>query len=641
MIRLIIFLCCVIGQLTLFAKPSSMPSDTSDQKKSKVSKWVKLSGQTQVTYDFYRAYTAQGANFRARRPPHLVRFIFAPTLTFGKKIVLPFELNVSSVATNVTTPVEQYKGQFDQWYGLFKQFKTFDDVKNYVINPINRLGVAPTFGAFKLYFGTQTPQYSEMTLGNVSLFGAGMDVKTKWFYMSAGGGYAQHAIQRDSLFNIPGAYRRTQVSARLGIGNKEGTFLGGNFVYATDEDKSVTRPLAIAPQTAMTASAEYQLKLGKVVKWKGEIATSFRTLNSTFYTTASLTDSTKTILRQKFTTPIENKLPEQVRQYLPINPSTLIDFAATSTLNLNIKGVGFDFKALYVGPGFKPAGYPFFVSDRFDGTVGAKFSMFKNRVNFNGTVGQRISNFSKWLEKEKIKVPKLEGSGVSIPLIVQGGALNATEQLLVNANLSIQFSEKFNLETSYSNFGVQNTVVDDTLRVRNIGQNFAVTPSYTFGNEVHTSSIILMGSLDLFRDLNIVSGALNDNDSKIANLTYTFALKKKPLTANLSAGYFNIVSSNLNLNNSTFTGGLGYSFFKKKLTTQVSLTALFNNQKIQNGASAIEALERQTLMNVKVGFRVKGLNMRFDVGNNAFTRGVLPSDRLSEWIGKVSVQQNF
>jgi hypothetical protein len=618
-----------------------MPSDTTDKKKAGLNKWVKLSGQTQISYDFYRVDTVPGSNFRARRPPHLVRFILAPTLTIGKKIVLPFELNVSSVATNVTTPVEKYKGQFDQWYGLFKQFKTFEDVKNYVINPINRLGVAPTFGAFKLYAGTQTPQYSEMTLGNVSLFGAGMDVKTKWFYASASAGYAQHAIQRDTLFNIQGAYQRTQVSSRLGFGNKDATFFGVNMVYATDDAKSVTMPLIAPPQTATTASGEYQLKLGKLFKWKGEVATTLRTLNTNFYESPYLSDSTKLILRQKFTTPIESRLPAQVRTYLPINPSTLIDFAATSTLNLNFKNIGFDFKGLYVGPGFKPVGYPFFVSDRFDGTVGTKFSVFKNKVNFNGTTGLRISNFSKWLEGEKIIVPKLKNADFTIPLVVQGSAIAPTQQILVNANLGIQFTERFNIETSYSNFGIQNTVVDDTLRVRNVGQNFVVTPSYTFDNDFHTSSIVLMGSLDLFRDLNIVSGALNDNDSKIANLTYTLGLKKNPLTVNLSAAYFNIVSSNLQMDNSTFTGGLGYSFFKKKLTTQLSLTALFNNQKLQNGASITEALERQALLNFKMGFRFKGLNMRFDVGNNSFTRGVLPTDKLKEWIGRVSVQQNF
>ena len=639
--RTILLLCGVVWQVALFAKTNVMPIDTSDKKKSGITQWVKLSGQSQVTYDFYRVDTAPGSNFRARRPPHLIRFVLAPTITIGKKIVLPFELNMSSVATNVTTPVEKYKGQFDQWYGLLRQFKTFNDVKNYVINPINRLGVAPTFGAFKFYAGTQTPQYSEMTVGNVSLFGAGMDVKTKWFYMSAGAGYAQHAIQRDTLLNISGAYQRTQFSLRGGIGNKEGTFFGGNFVYATDDAKSVISPLALGPQTAFTASGEYQVKLGKVVKWKGEIATTLRTSNISFYDGPNLTDSTKLILRQKFSDPIESKIPKQVRPYLPINPSTLIDFAATSTLNLNIKGLGLDFKGLYVGPGFKPVGYPFFISDRFDATVGTKFSVFKNKLNFNGTTGWRVTNFSKWLEKENISIPKITSKDVSIPLVVQGGSIAATEQILINANLGIQFSEKFNLETSYSNFGVQNTVVDDTLRVRNIGQNFVLTPSYTFGNEAYTSSIILMGSMDLFRDLNIVSGALNDNDSKIANLTYTLALKKNPLTANLSAGYFNIVSSNLQLDNSTFTGGVGYSFFKKKLTTQLALTALFNNQKLQNGASIIEALERQTLMNVKVGFRFKGLNMKLDVGNNSFVRGVLPSDRLKEWIGKVSVQQNF
>lgn len=641
MLKTILLFCCLVGQIALHAEAAVVPLDTSDKKKPRFKEWVKLSGQSQITYDFYRVDTVPGSNFRPRRPPHQIRFILAPTVTIGKKVVLPFELNMTSVVTNVTTPADQYLGQFNQWYGIVKQFKTFNDVKNYVINPINRLGIAPTFGAFKFYAGTQTPQYSEMTVGNVSLFGAGMDVKLKRFYLSVGAGYAQHAIARDSLLNIPGAYQRTQFSLRGGIGSKEGTFVGGNVVYATDDAQSVTSPLDVAPQTAFTASGEYQLKLGKVVKWKGEIATTVRTSNTAFYDNTNLTDSTKLILRQKFSDPIESKIPKPARAYLPINPSTLIDFAATSTLNLNIKGLGLDFKGLYVGPGFKPVGYPFFISDRFDATVGTKFSLFKNKLNFNGTTGWRVTNFSKWLEKENIRVPKITADDVSIPLIVEGGSIAATEQLLINAGLSIQFSEKLNLETSYSNFGVQNTVVDDTFRVRNVGQNFAVTPSYTFGNETYTSSIILMGSMDIFRDLNIVSGALNDNDSKIANLTYTLALKKNPLTVNVSAAYFNIVSSNLELDNSTFTGGAGYSFFKKKLTTQLSLTALFNNQKLQNGASIIEALEKQTLMNVKVGFRFKGFNMKLDVGNNSFVRGILPTDRLKEWVGKVSVQQNF
>jgi hypothetical protein len=631
-----------MGEVALYANNTVMPSDTSDKKKkSKFSKWFQLSGQSQVTYDFYRVDTAPGSNFRARKPPHSIRFILAPTITLGKKIVLPFELNMSSVATNVTTPVQAYKGQFDHWYGLFNQFKTLDDVKNYVINPINRLGVAPTFGAFKFYAGTQTPQYSEMTVGNVSLFGAGMDVKTKWFYMSVGAGYAQHAIQRDMALNIPGAYLRKQVSVRGGLGNKEATFLGGNFVYAMDDKKSVRVPLAVAPQTAMTASGEYQLKLGKVIKWKGEIATTLRIANAAFYDSPNLTDSTKLILRQKFTDPLEKKIPTSLRPYLPINPSMSIDFAATSTLKLNIKGFGVDLKGLYVGPSFKPVGYPFFVSDRFDGTIGTNFSWFKNRLNFNGTTGVRISNMSKWLADKKITVPKIVAGTITLPVIVPGSSIAATQQLLINANLGIQFSEKFNIETAYSNFGIQNTVVSDSLRVRNVGQNLSVTPTFTFGGEKYTHSIILMGSMDKFRDLNVVSGALNDNDSKIANLTYTLASKKNPLTANLSAAYFNIVSSNLQLNNSTFTGGAGYSFFKKKLTTQLSMTALFNNQKLQNGGSVSEALEKQTLMNVKVGYRFKGLNLKLDVGNNAFVRGALPTDRLKEWMGRVSVQQNF
>lgn len=641
MIRIVTLLLGLSWQITLQARPIAMPTDTSDSKKGKLNKWFKLSGQSQLTYEFYRIDTAQGSNFRARRPPHLVRFIFAPTITLGKKIVLPFELNMSSVATNVTTPVEQYKGQFDRWYGLLTQFKTLEDVKNYVINPINRLGVAPTFGAFKLLLGTQTPNYSELTVGNVSMFGAGMEVKTKWFYLSAGAGYVQHAIQRDTLLNIQGAYSRRQATLRGGIGNREGTFIGTNFIYASDDAKSVTSPLAVAPQTALTASSEYQIKLGKVLKWKGEIATTLRTSNTAFYNGSNLTDSTKTILKEKFTDPIESRLPAPIRPYLNINPSTSIDFALTSALTLNIKGVGLDFKGIYVGPGFKPVGYPFFVSDRFDATVGMRFSMFKNKLNFNGTTGWRVNNFSKWLEKENISVPKISGGGVSIPILVQGGSVVATEQLLINANLGLQFSEKLNIEASYSNFGVQNTVVDDTLRVRNVGQNFVITPSYTFGNDTYTSSVVLMGSMDIFRDLNIVSGALNDNDSKIANLTYTLSFKNNPLTANVSAAYFNIVSSNLQLDNSTFTGGVGYSFFKKKLTTQFSLTALFNNQKLQNSGSIIEALEKQTLMNLKIGFRFKGLNMKFDVGNNSFVRGSLASDRLREWMGKVSVQQNF
>ncbi len=585
--------------------------------------------------------TVAGSNYRARRPKHSGRLIVAPTISLGKYVVLPFELNVSSVATNVTTPVDAYKGQFDHWYGLLKQFKTVNDVKNYLINPINRVGTAPKFGPLKLLLGTQTPNYSELTVGNVSMFGAGLEFKTKWLYFSASSGYAQQAIDRDSALNIPGAYQKTQYSARGGIGNPDKNFIGMNGTFATEAPKRGLKSLAVAPQTGFTGSVEYQLKIKKGFRWKSELAASIRTTNTQFYN--AFPDSVSIPLANAFNKSFP-KLPKVVSDRFEFNPSTLMDWAGSSTMMLQLGKIGLDFKGLYIGPAFKPVGYPFFVSDRFDGTVGIKFSMFKDHLNFNGTFGQRINNVSKQLDSWKIKVPTIQLGSNKISPLTPSPALVATRQSLINANLDLQISEKVSLNTNYSNFGIQNTIVNDSLRVRNIGQTLAITPTVTFGKENATNVITLIASLDQFRDLNVISGNVNDNDSRIVNLTYSHSRKKSPLTIQASTAYFNIVSSNLKMNNTTFTLGTGYKFFKKKLGINFNVTSVLNNQALATnpGAPFIEAVNRQLLFNLKTNFQAKnGFGLSLDMGNNRFSRENVPLSTLNEWMGRVSIKQSF
>src|ERR1035437_5864735 len=112
-----------------------------------------ISGNMGVSYDGYGLnLNPDGNYYTARRPWNLLRFTFAPTFNIGKWSV-PVNFNFSPMQTNFVTP--STLGGFGSIGGGPQ------NVWQFLTNPLNNFGVAPTYKWVQLQLGTQYLHYSD------------------------------------------------------------------------------------------------------------------------------------------------------------------------------------------------------------------------------------------------------------------------------------------------------------------------------------------------------------------------------------------------------------------------------------------------------------------------------------------------
>ncbi len=549
-----------------------------------------LSGSLQITHEYYQLAT-NSIGINPRKPTHLTRFVFTPTLQW-KKFRLPVNIIISSQGTNTVTPPDK----FSQAYSLFSQIKSGKDLWNYLQNPINRVGVSPQIKSFQAFLGTHTPVYSPLTQGNISLFGAGFMWKPKGFFLGANYGISQHAIAADINKGIQGAYKRAQQSLRMGFGNSQKTYLAFNVLNGRDVWDSLQPVIqGVKPQQSTAASADMRIAFGKKVAWGAELAAGLLTQ-----------DLSAPLVDLKQATGFE--VPSQVKYYL----SSRADAAASSFFEVKNKYWGINAKMTYVGAGYKTFGYPFFQSDRFEWTVSPKFSLWKNKVNFAGSLGRRTNNLS-------------------------GTKAAPMSQLLANANLSMQAAKWLFINTSYSNFGIRNVVENDTLKIENVSQNFSFTPVMNFDRKKSVQVVTGIFSIDNFQDYNVVTGAANQNQSLIAGANYQYSFKEKPFTLGANLMHFQLYTPQIQVNNNSLGTTLSYAFFKKRLQSSVNLSYLLNRPQ------ANVTQDKQFLVNVQVNYQhEKGFFVNLQGGNNGYSYGSLrPNTRLNETNVRIAAGKKF
>jgi hypothetical protein len=164
-------------------------------------------------------------------------------------------------------------------------------------------------------------------------------------------------------------------------------------------------------------------------------------------------------------------------------------------------------------PEYKTLSYPFLQSDRLEWTIEPRFSLFSGKVNFDGSYGKRTDN----LYKNK---------------------LATAHQDLLSANLSLQITKSWNFNATYSNFGIRNTISNDTFRLQNSSQNLGLSSSYNITGEKIIHTIMAAWTQDQFVDYNIVSGNQMNNQTKVYILGYSIGLVEKPLSISLNGTYF-------------------------------------------------------------------------------------------------------
>jgi hypothetical protein len=561
---------------------------------------VKVSGSLTLSADFYGHAASPDSAQPSRRPAQLYRVMFTPRIDFGGDFSLPINLNFLTPETNTLTPSVPSPS-----------------LPQILQNPANAFGlssITPRLKWAQFYLGSHSPTYSELTAGDQPLFGAGFDLSPGDFRFSASAGATQRAVEPDSALRAPGTFRRDQYMARIGYGKEGGSMISLNAVYAKDDRSSLRSEVlrieparALAEDTAVVVPPD-TLRIRGVEGVVASLSAKAAIVDGLELSGEAAVSSYTSDLAAD---PIEIK-GNPLGSVLTTRASTRFDGAANAALSVTLDDWGVKLSSRYLGAGFVPIGYAFAQADRLEFAVAPYLNLFEGDLRLRGSIGQRVNNLS-------------------------NTAGETATHLIGSAGIDATFSEALSVSAQYSNYGVRNDQVGDTLKVRNVTQSLSIDPTFTLagGGAMHMLTTSL--ALDAYDDFNAVTGAQSSNDTRTALLSYSASFDSIPLNVGLIASY---------LENRLFEGDLivrtlgfnaGYALFDRAIEPRASVTL---------GSSTFGAAPSDAQLFLKLGVRVQAgemVGVAIDVGSNSYTYGdpIPRGASFSESLAQLSLTTQF
>jgi len=502
--------------LLLLALNASAQQDTTKKKK------VTITGDMGIWYEGYGLDRTPSAStpyfYQPRKPWHQVRYTFNPVINVGKWTI-PFNFNFSALQNNFVTP------------GAVKQ-----NLWQFLTNPANSFGIAPKFGFTEILLGTQTLKYSDLSTGDLGIFGYGVNLSPGKFRIKLFNGVSQRPVNYIAPTIIPpnpgtiGSYQRNQWMAQLGLEEEGKYFVGFNFVKARDLTSSVSSPPLppLDPQDNMILSFLAKATTGDGWTFNVELAQSYHTNN--------------------LNTPLSTSIVKNFKPFIDAHTSTNKDNAVM--LGVIKKGSDWEIGAKfnYYGAGYYTAGYPFMNTDRMDYTANTRFNVWKKKINVTASAGQRLGNLS-----------HLSGPGI-------------TKQFIANINTFTQFNDKLSLNASFNNFGYS---ANNTSGYRSVNNDLTINPTYTWTTTNMSNLLSATYTWSTYDETTIVPSNVTRNSTQTVLLLYVPTFFKSSINPDLSLMWFKNTSPLLDLTLFSGTAGLNWKTgknFKLKSQMQYSLT---------------------------------------------------------------------
>jgi hypothetical protein len=506
-----------------------------------------ISGTIGATYEGYQLSTnpSSWTGYPPRRPANQFRFNINPVFSTGKYFTLPVNFNF---VKNPVSYAGSYAGLKDQSLG------------QWITNPVNSFGINPKYKWAELQLGTQYLKYSELTTGDIGIFGAGISLSPKNYRLRFFTGFSQQGINYyTGPPLVPGAYQRNHWMLQFGK-EKEGKYSTlFNLAKGKDNISSVSPALpGVQPEEGFTGSMVFNLHL---TNWyiKSEAAESY---------------FTKDLSQPKLATTIISFKP-----FIDGHTSTVKDWAANATVGRKTKKFDFSFTTKYVGPGFQTTGYPYLQQDKWENTVNTRFNAWKNKMNVVASAGQRVNNLSKTSLKAK--------------------------QFIGNLDWGIQFTDKFHLNLNYNNFGFTTASGTNPYGVKNVSNDISIAGNYNWNTK--TMSNILSSTIDYsnYDERDVTTGMTSSNKSITAMMAYTPVFFNNTLTPEFSVVYFNNTMPLIKNTLLTFSGGLGFNALKNKAVFKTDiqytigkLDMYTSNKNLSGSVSMNYTLTKKLLWNI-------------------------------------------
>lgn len=497
--------------LCLFAVTSSaqvvIDSSLLNKAKDKIKEKLQVSGTIGVTYEGYGLSRSPSGwtGYQPRRPWNQVRFIFTPTFKFSKNFSLPFNFNFAAIPTNFAGP---YAGIKKPNFGQF------------ITNPMNNFGINPKYKWAELQLGTQYLKYSELSTGDIGVFGAGIDLRPKNFLIKFFTGVSQQGINYVAgPPTVTGAYKRRNWMAQIGT-EKEGKYL-----FAVNVAKGKDVPASSAPPPVTIRPQE-----GFVVSLVSDVY-----LEQGYYFKAEGAQSTFT---KDLATPLTTNI-RSLKPFIEARTSTLTDYAGQIAVGKKGKKLDLGVMVKYLGAGFQTIGYPFLQNDRLDYTLNTRINAWKNKMNIVASLGQRVNN-------------------------VKNTALRA-KQFIGNLNWFTQFSESFSLNVNYNNFGFQTASGMNPFGIKNVSNDLGINPTFTFTGKKIIHLLSLSYNYSKYDERDVMTGLTTSNNTHTGVLTYVPTYLEKEISPDFSVLYFYNDVPGAKITLATLSAALSMQAAKKKM----------------------------------------------------------------------------
>ncbi len=478
-------------------------SSASAQEEKKYS----VSGTMGVSYEGYGLSRSPDGwmGYIPRRPWNQVRFNFTPTFNFGKNFTLPFNLNFATKATNFAGA---YSGIIKQSFG------------QYLTNPMNNFAVNPKYKWAELQLGTQYLKYSDLSTGDIGIFGVGVDLRPKTYRIKFFTGVSQQGI---NYFagppTVTGAFKRQNWMFQFGK-EKEGKYLVAfNFAKGKDVPASSSPPpTTIKPQEGFVMSlvGEWYSKKGWYIKGEGS----------------------QSIFTKDVTTPLDSSR-SSFKPFIDAHTSTVKDYAAQGSLGKRSKNFDIGITTKYLGAGFQTTGYPYQQPDRLDYTINTRINAWKNKMNIVASIGQRVNNVSNTALKAK--------------------------QFIGNLNWFTQFDDHFSLNVNYNNFGFQSNSGINPFGIKNVSNDMGINPTYNWSNSKMNHLVSLSYNYSKYDERDVISGATTSNNTHTVLLNYVPTFLTKEISPDFSVLYFSNSVPGIKTTLTTISAGLSLPVAKKKV----------------------------------------------------------------------------
>lgn len=429
--------------------------------------------------------------------------------------------------------------------------------------PFNQYGIAPKYKWVKGYLGYNSMSFSKYTLAGHVFLGAGAELTPGKFRVSTMYGRLNKASSGDSLSYVEPSYKRMATGFKIGYGNSQDAI---DFIFFSAWDNPASLSVVemagdmIKPQENVVMSLKGKKSLTKNISLAAEYAISGLSRN--------LVSEEREVDARGFYRPVG---------WLLSNTSSTSYFnALNATITYNEKLYSLNVNFERIDPGYTTLGAYYFNNDMQDLTIGGSLRLFEQKLTFSSNIGTQKNNLN-----------DIE--------------LSKTKRIISTFNLTYIPSEKWNINTGYSNFTTYTNIrprVDDffqneldTLNFYQINQNGTATVAYIFGSGENRKSLFFTGSYQAAGD---EQKDIKTNTKYImANIAYRTSIA--PLDATMS------LSANLNKNLMPDFKAISYG-------PNASISKTFLNKALQTNLSATfnHVINNELLINKVLNFRLSG-----------------------------------